>query len=115
MSEIGFYAHVENGVVISVIRNDSPIINGIEYIKCDQNVERGWLYISSENEFVPDTSDEVRQARNVELQSTDWWVIKAAETGGQISVPQAEYRQALRDLPSQVGFPYAVVWPEKPE
>ena len=25
----------------------------------------------------------------------------------------AEYRQALRDLPEQEGFPYNVVWPTK--
>ena len=25
------------------------------------------------------------------------------------------YRQALRDIPQQAGFPYNVVWPEKPE
>ena len=26
----------------------------------------------------------------------------------------AKYRQALRDLPQQEGFPYSIVWPEKP-
>ena len=25
------------------------------------------------------------------------------------------YRQALRDVPGQVGFPRSVEWPEKPE
>jgi len=27
----------------------------------------------------------------------------------------AIYRQALRDIPQQEGFPYNVVWPEKPD
>jgi len=26
-----------------------------------------------------------------------------------------DYRQALRDIPQQKGFPFDVVWPEKPE
>lgn len=26
----------------------------------------------------------------------------------------AKYRQALRDLPQQEGFPYVIIWPEKP-
>ena len=25
-----------------------------------------------------------------------------------------EYRQALRDIPEQAGFPFDVVWPEEP-
>jgi len=25
------------------------------------------------------------------------------------------YRQALRDVPSQSGFPFSVVWPTNPE
>ncbi|MGA0926878.1 MAG: phage tail assembly chaperone [Burkholderiaceae bacterium] len=27
----------------------------------------------------------------------------------------ASYRQALRDITGQAGFPYAVTWPTKPE
>lgn len=27
----------------------------------------------------------------------------------------AKYRQALRDIPDQPGFPFSVVWPEEPE
>ena len=27
----------------------------------------------------------------------------------------ATYRQALRDVPSQSGFPHDITWPEKPE
>ena len=33
-----------------------------------------------------------------------------AETRAAVSA----YRQALRDVPQQEGFPYAIVWPEKP-
>lgn len=27
----------------------------------------------------------------------------------------AQYRQALRDLPNQEGFPFAIAWPERPD
>lgn len=27
----------------------------------------------------------------------------------------AKYRQELRDLPDQEGFPFAIVWPERPD
>ena len=36
------------------------------------------------------------------------------ETTGIINQEWATYRQALRDIPSQAGFPLDVVWPEKP-
>lgn len=35
--------------------------------------------------------------------------------GEAMSSQWAEYRQALRDVPKQPGFPYVVQWPVKPE
>jgi hypothetical protein len=32
-----------------------------------------------------------------------------------MTTAMAEYRQALRDITSQEGFPYDVTWPTKPE
>ena len=57
----------------------------------------------------------VRQQRDKLLQETDWVIIKAKETGSYISVDWKEYRQALRDITLQDGFPHNIVWPEKPE
>jgi hypothetical protein len=59
-------------------------------------------------------SANVRERRDYLLSECDWVVIKSIET----DVPEIEswktYRQALRDVPSQTGFPYSVVWPIKP-
>lgn len=46
-----------------------------------------------------------RAARDRALQACDWRAIRAAETGVPMSVEWASYRQALRDFPSQAGFP----------
>ena len=56
----------------------------------------------------------VRAERNRYLAETDWWVAQAAETGSPLSVGKQAYRQALRDVPEQAGFPWEVVWPTKP-
>jgi len=32
-----------------------------------------------------------------------------------MSAEMATYRQALRDITAQEGFPHSVVWPAKPE
>ena len=49
--------------------------------------------------------------RNAELVATDWWGVSDRT----MTTEQAAYRQALRDIPSQAGFPTNVTWPTKPE
>ena len=46
-----------------------------------------------------------RADRDRALQACDWRAIRAAETGVPMSTEWASYRQALRDFPSQAGFP----------
>lgn len=59
-------------------------------------------------------SQKVRAERDYLLQETDWVVIKAKEYNQEVSQEWKVYRQALRDIPSQEGFPLNVVFPEKP-
>ena len=56
----------------------------------------------------------IREERDRKLAETDWVVVKATETGLPLSTEWTEYRQALRDVTSQEGFPHNVVWPTKP-
>ena len=53
----------------------------------------------------------VRADRNARLAATDWRVIKALEDGNGLDFDLAAYRQALRDIPSQPGFPWDIIWP----
>ena len=55
----------------------------------------------------------VRRQRNQRLAETDW--SQMADTPQAIRDKYAAYRQALRDVPQQAGFPNNVVWPTKPE
>jgi hypothetical protein len=57
----------------------------------------------------------VRAERDRLLAATDWWVSKAAEIDEAITADKHLYRQALRDITTQPGFPFNVTWPEKPE
>ena len=56
-------------------------------------------------------ADEARKKRNDLLTATDWRVVKALEDGNGLDFNLAAYRQALRDVPEQPGFPHDVVWP----
>ena len=54
--------------------------------------------------------DNVRAHRNRLLSETDW----TALSDNVMTPEMATYRQALRDITAQEGFPYSVTWPTKP-
>lgn len=56
----------------------------------------------------------VRRRRDDKLAATDWRVIKAYETSSNLPAEWELYRQALRDITTQVGFPHTVEWPVEP-
>ena len=56
-----------------------------------------------------------RAERDKLIASCDWMAIKAFEGGTTVSTEWATYRQALRDVSAQAGFPNDITWPEKPE
>jgi len=53
----------------------------------------------------------MRDARNAALTRCDWVITRAFEEGNPVPANYITYRNALRDLPSQEGFPYEYVWP----
>lgn len=57
--------------------------------------------------------DELRNKRNQLLTATDW--TQAADVPQAIKDKYAAYRQALRDVPQQEGFPENIVWPTPPQ
>lgn len=59
-------------------------------------------------------ADAARQKRNTLLFQTDLDVIRSLEATNSIPENLKNYRQALRDLPAQEGFPSKITWPTKP-
>ena len=57
----------------------------------------------------------IRNRRDSLLKDSDWVVIMHTEKGTNIPMEWEVYRQALRDITAQAGFPYSVEWPTKPE
>lgn len=56
------------------------------------------------------TEDEIRAKRNILLAETDYLAL----SDNTLSSDMSTYRQALRDITSQAGFPTDVTWPTKP-
>jgi len=68
----------------------------------------GLLLSETEHPF---SEEEIRKERNRLLSDTDWMALSDVT----MSPAWASYRQALRDITAQEGYPYAVIWPTKPE
>ena len=56
-------------------------------------------------------AEQVRQDRKYRLQYSDWTQVADAPVD---KAAWAAYRQALRDISSQAGFPWEVQWPTQP-
>jgi hypothetical protein len=57
-------------------------------------------------------TNDVRDERNRYLQETDW--TQGKDIPDSISDFWKQYRQDLRDLTDQSGFPFNVIWPTRP-
>ena len=57
-------------------------------------------------------ASEVREERNKKLAATDW--TQTADVPQAVKDSYVSYRQALRDISNQSGFPNEIVWPIAP-
>jgi hypothetical protein len=62
---------------------------------------------------IPDSEEaaKVREQRNEKLKESDWTQVADAPVD---KAAWATYRQALRDVTSQAGFPWTIEWPTIP-
>lgn len=81
----------------------------------EQDLEGNWTMGYTVEPLPLDlASKNVRATRDLLLAETDWIVSKAYERGQPVPTEWAYYRQALRDVTDQAGFPYEIIWPTKP-
>ena len=55
-------------------------------------------------------AEQVRAERNEKLANSDWTALSDVT----MTAEMTEYRQALRDVPAQAGFPNTIAWPDSP-
>ena len=85
----------------------------------EQDSQGRWLWKWSISEMDDDAkaakdaeqAKAVRSDRDKRLSDTDWTQVADAPVDKAV---WATYRQALRDVPAQAGFPYDITWPSKP-
>jgi len=64
-----------------------------------------------ETERLEQAAEQVRNERDRLLTASDWTQVADAPADAQA---WATYRQALRDVPQQSGFPDNIEWPQPP-
>ena len=57
-----------------------------------------------------EAAESVRADRDARLAKTDWMGMSDVT----MSADWATYRQGLRDVPAQSGFPHTITWPSEP-
>jgi hypothetical protein len=58
---------------------------------------------------------QVRTERDALLAGSDWTQIPDAKITADKKTAWATYREALRNVPQQGGFPWSVTWPTNPD
>ncbi len=66
--------------------------------------------MATEQELLAFLSTQERTTRDGLLKETDLWGLSDYPA----SQAQLDYRQALRDISDQAGFPTEITWPTKP-
>lgn len=74
----------------------------------------GGAVVHEDTRTLAQAGADVRNDRNALLVASDWVVTRATERAQPVPPAWLAYRQALRDITAQPGFPQAVVWPQQP-
>jgi hypothetical protein len=109
------FFHPSRGVWVATSEVPSHILNGYPEGTVEVPLPPSGSHEWDGTAWVPvnsaPTAEEIRAQRNALLDASDWTQVFDAPID---RAAWAAYRQALREVPEQEGFPANVVWPNKP-
>lgn len=91
------------------------ITEGIPSFNNDSWIQTWLISNATEEEIVQRTvvrASDMRMERNERLAACDWTQLPDTPVN---DLAWATYRQILRDVTSQIDFPWSIVWPEPPQ
>lgn len=106
----------EDGLSLFVASPKDCTAHGPEIFKRAKSGEFGAVA-----KYVPPSTEEAnndlarvaRRQRDRNLSACDW--TQLPDVSSEVKTKYAEYRQKLRDITDQAGFPTKIEWPVKPE
>ena len=101
------------GAQASPTRYQTAYRNGVEEIDGKWYTKYSVADMDDEAKTAKDTEQakSVRSSRDEKLKDSDWSQVADAPVDKTV---WATYRQALRDVPTQSGFPWDITWPDAP-
>ena len=113
LNEYGVYAAVVSDQPAFTVGTQNCTLNETPTLQ-DGTWTYDWTVTEKTAEEITAINDEtakaVRNQRDQLLADTDWMGMSDVT----MSTEWATYRQALRDVPSQAGFPNTITWPTEP-
>lgn len=90
-------------------------VNGVLVALTQEEIEE-WEVGAEQREadHIASQAQEIREQRNFLLQESDWTRMDDNQLSESDRESWANYRQALRDISNQEGFPETVEFPTKP-
>ena len=97
---------------VSASPSYDPLLQDLVTATTATQVDGVWTYVTTaQDKTGADLEEGIRQKRAVLLMSTDHYGMSDMT----MTDAMTTYRQALRDVPAQAGFPTDITWPTKPE
>jgi hypothetical protein len=112
LAELGASVVLE-GAQVSPTRYQTAYRDGVEEIDGKWYTKYSVADMDDEAKTAKDAEQakSVRTTRDEKLKDSDWSQVADAPVDKTV---WATYRQALRDVPTQSGFPWEVTWPTQP-
>lgn len=107
--------YIEGDALVKYIEGFNPswatarqksINDGIENVEYMRSLDS-----RSPEELKRDKAMEIRGIRDGRLRASDWLMLSDVGFSDEAIIRFKKFRQELRDVPQQLGFPYDVVWP----
>jgi hypothetical protein len=115
-------AHViTNGKIVNTIEVED--LTSLPNLVAATEGEIGWLYENgafvnpnrkSQAEIDAEAAKSMRVTRNKKLADSDWTQFTDSPLDADAKLVWALYRETLRMVPQQAGFPWEINWPPEP-
>lgn len=103
--------YIKNFIPAWHIERTNLLKNGIENV---ENIRRLVETPSPISRSIEEFSTDARIQRDLLLMQSDWVMLSDSPLSDTLKQLFIEYRQALRDVPQQEGFPVNIEWPAHP-
>lgn len=98
--------YIEGFNPVWAVDRKKAIIEGIENIDYIRSLDT-----RSIDELRMDKARTIRAERDERLRASDWLMMSDAGFSDEAVTRFKKFRQELRDVPQQPGFPYDIIWP----